>query len=211
VDGSFRYPKETAVGVGVFWGLLALLSVYLMWAYHVERLLMWEDRLRVIGSFCTRDVNFAEITEAKWRVFPAPGGSLVLRTPGGKAVVYFGNYGSVHGPRLKDFFRSALPAELQTGWDAHDEMYTPTPAKEEHTRKTQRWTNSIMGVMGVGLIAFGVINPVNDPASRWISLIIGTLNVAFVGYVVFTARRRAANTPVRPNDTDSPASPRTHP
>src|SRR5262245_64317466 len=100
---------------------------------------MLEDRLRDIGSFRPRGVNFAEVTEARWRVFPAQGGSLVLRTPGGKAVVYFGNYGSVHGPRLRDFFRRTLPAELQTGWDAHDEMYTPD-------RKSTRLNSSHLGI-----------------------------------------------------------------
>jgi hypothetical protein len=212
IDGSFRYPKETAVGFAVFWGLFTLLGVYLMRAYHVERLLVWEDRLRVVGSFRTRDVSFAEVSEARWRVFPAPGESLVLRTPAGKAVVYFGNYGSVHGPRLKEFFRNTLPLEVQTGWEKHDEMYTPTPAKLERARKARRWAHAILAVMGVGLIAVGVLDPFNDPAQRWTNLVFGVLSVAFVGYLLVVERRQASNTAVRSTDgIDAPDSPGTHP
>jgi hypothetical protein len=200
-DGSFRYPKETAVFFAAFWGTLALLGVYLMRAARVERLWVWEDRARVVGSFRTRDVTFAEVTEARWRVFPAPGGSLVLRTPAGKAVIYFENYGSFHGPRLRDFFRNALTLEVQTGWDKHAETYVPNPAKGERARKARRWAYVILGLMGVGLIAVGVTDPFNDPALRWQNLILGAVNVAFVSYMLFAPRRRAAD---NPDGTDTP-------
>jgi hypothetical protein len=192
-DGSFRHPKETAVFFAAFWGMFVLLGVCLMRAARVERLWVWEDRVRVVGSFRTRDVTFAEVTEARWRVFPAPGGSLVLRTPAGKAVIYFENYGSFHGPRLRDFFRTALPAEVQTGWEKHTDTSVPTPAKLERARKARGWAYGTLGVMGVGLIAVGVIDPFNDPVNRWMNLVFGALSVAFVSYVLIAPRRRTDN------------------
>jgi hypothetical protein len=204
-DGSFRHPKETAVFMAAFWGTLTLLGAHLVRAARVERLWVWEDRVRVVGSLRTRDVAFAEVTEARWRAFPAPGGSLVLRTPAGKAVIYFENYGRFHGSRMRDFFRSALPVEVQTGWDKHTEMYVPNPAKLERARKARGRAHGMLAVTGVGLIAVGVINPFNDPLNRWMSLLFGALSVAFVGYVLVAPRPRADN----PDGTGAPDPPST--
>lgn len=206
-DGSFRHPKETAVFFAAFWGMFTLLGVYLMRAARVERLWVWEDRVRVVGSLRTRDVTFAEVTEARWRVFPAPGGSLVLRSPAGKAVIYFENYGSVHGPRLREFFRGALPLGVQTGWDKHSETYVPTPAKLDLGRKARAWAYGILGVMGAGLVGVGVIDPFNDPVQRWTNLVFGALSVAFASYALIAPRRQVST----PDGTGAPDPPQTQP
>ena len=189
VDGSFRYPKEITVFFASFWGMFTLLGIYLIRAYYVERLLVWEDRVRVIGSLRTREVRFTELSEARWRGFPAPGGSLVLRTFDGKAVIHFGAYAGVDVEQLKEFFRGSLPAEAQIGWEKHDETYRATPARAKKNRKARRWAHIFLGLVGAGFIALGVIDPFNNPGERWTHLVVGIVNVVFVSYMMAAERR----------------------
>jgi hypothetical protein len=195
IDGSFRHPKETAVFFLVFWGAFTLLGLFLVRAYLVERLLVWEDRVKAIGSFRTREVMFTEVERVKWRLWGNPGGSVVLYGPGVRLVIWFANYGSVHSERLRDFFRAAIPVERQEAWERYDETFTPTPAKWERAKKARRWGYIILAVMGAGLLSVGLIDPFNDPATRWTNLIFGTLSVAFAGYVLFADRRTGPDAP----------------
>lgn len=193
IDGSFRYPKETAVGCALFWGGLFLMSLYFMRAYLVERLLLWDDRAVVVGSFRTREIHFTEVTQAKWRQWPNPGGSLVLWVREKKAVIHFENYGTVHGNALRVFFSVAIPRDVQTGWETHTNAYVPTP---ERIAKNQRIAWRFLGgmaVLGVALVAVGIWNPFNNPDLRWQCIITGGLTAALCGYP-FLRRRRPIGT-----------------
>lgn len=180
-DGSFRHPVTAAVVFGVFWGLLTLLGLYLARAALVERLVVWDDRVRVVGSFRAREVRFDEVERAKWRRIGNPGGSLVLYAGGVRLVVYFANYGD-HGPRLREFFRAAIPEERQERWEAYAETFVPTPEKTEKGRRRAKRGFAVFAVFGAVLLGVGIADPVNDPVWRWQCIISGALTVAFGAY-----------------------------
>jgi hypothetical protein len=208
IDGSFRYPKETAVGFAIFWGLFLLLSLYVLRAYLIERLLVWEDRVKVIGSFRTREAKFAEVERARWRLWGNPGGSVVLHGPGGRVVIYFANYGRVHAERLRDFLRAAIPVERQEGWDRFTEVFIPTPQKTEKARRAAKWGFAIFAVFGAVLLGVGIADPLNDPVSRWQSIIFGALTVVFGAYCFARVSRQPPNTDTPAGvPADRPATP----
>jgi hypothetical protein len=191
-DGSFRHPEVAAAIFAVFWGLFTLLGVFLVRAYLVERLVVWEDRVRVVGSVRTREARFAEVTRAVWRVFSHPGGSIVLYGPGGKAVIYFGNYGG-HGAGLREFFRRAIPEAVQERWERHAELNgPPPPEKVEKARRARKWVYGFLAVSGAGLLAVGLWDPFGDPVMRWQNLIFGSLSLAFGAYCLARPGRRPA-------------------
>src|SRR5262245_15936875 len=159
IDGSFRYPKETAVVFGVFWGSLTLLGLYVVRAQLVERLLVWEDRVKQVGSFRTREARFAEVERVRWRRMGNPGGSVVLYAPSVRLAIWFANYGSVHSERLRDFIRAAVPVERQEGWDRYAELFVPTPEKTAKARRAAKWGFAGFAVLGAGLLGVGIADP----------------------------------------------------
>jgi hypothetical protein len=175
-DGSFRYPVETALIFACFWGAFTLLGVSLIRAYLRERLEVSAEWVRMVGLFRTREVRLADVWRAEWK---GAGGRLVLRGPDTRVVIWLPNYSRAEQAELREFFRRALPTDIQEGWERHEQLWVPTPEKVAAAVRARRWIYVVLLVMGVGLVGFGAWDPLNDPALRWQNLIFGNLSVAF--------------------------------
>lgn len=193
VDGSFRFPVETATVFAVWWGLMALLGVYVMWASVVERLLLWEDRVRCVGSFRTREVRLADVTRAAWHIGPAGGGSLVLHGPGGKVTVNFPQIEMPARLAVRDYFRTTIPESLQDGWAKYALFYEPTPERIEKARRTEKWLYAVLAVVGAGMVVLGVVVD-DDSAERWKIIIFGGLQAVISVYLFIRSWRSTAAT-----------------
>jgi hypothetical protein len=193
VDGSFPHHKETAVFFGVFWGAFTLLGVWIMWAYHHERLIVSPDEVTMVGSFSTRSVRTADVTRVVWKVF---GGKLTLHSPETRVAIWLQNFPEM--AELRAFFRQAWPADIQEGWEKFEEVYAPPPpVKAQRTRFALVWMYASLAVFGVGFVTIGVCDPNNDPIERWKHLILGAVNLAVAAWV-FRLSRRRAKAPVEP-------------
>jgi hypothetical protein len=178
-DGSFARPIPFAIVSGTFFGLLTLLGLHLLRAYHVERLLLWEDRVKVIGSFRTREVKFAEVERAEWRLHWSVGGSLALHTGAVRVVIHFSNYGYA-GARIRDYLHVAIPLERQECWDMYSMAnMPPTPEMHERVQRQARWVIDQLALVGVVLLWLGITDVYNDPAMRWVSIVCGVVTGMF--------------------------------
>jgi hypothetical protein len=181
VDDSFAGPVMATI-CGTILGLFALLGLWILWAYHVERLLLWEDRVRYIGTFRTREVQLAEVERAKWRLMGDPGGSLVLYAGDVRLVMYFANYGD-HGPRIRDFFRSAIHLDRQERWEAFSDTHMPPSSeKKEKMRRQAKWVFAVYAVIGAMFLGIGIADPFHDVGKRWLNLILGGLMLVYCPY-----------------------------
>ena len=115
IDGSFRFPKSTAIGFGIFWSAFTALGVWIILAYYRERLFASNQGIRQRGCIRSRTVMFDEVVSGRWRRYPN-GGSLVLRSPDRKIVIYFDNFSPDERIELIQFLRSALDDKRQVNW-----------------------------------------------------------------------------------------------
>ena len=166
-DGSFARPVTTAIGFGVFWGLLTLLSASILWSAVVERVVLWEDRVRVVGLRRTREVRFADVTRAEWAFRPATGEAVVLHAPGGPVTVSFSLFEPPNREGVKDFLRCSIPASLQSG-------------HEQAARREMKWVAALIGLCSVALIGLAFLME-DDPVERWFLVAVGAVGcvVAF--------------------------------
>ena len=87
--------------------------------------LMWLNEIvsasgiRQRGCIRTRTIMISELTSARWGG-NLHGGSLMLRRPGCKVVVYFDNFSPDDRAELIQFFRASLDAGKQENWPAFE-------------------------------------------------------------------------------------------
>lgn len=115
IDGSFRFPKQTAIGFGIGWSGFAAVGGWIILAYYRERLFTSDQGIRQRGCIRDRTMIFDEVASARWRRHPK-GGSLVLRDPDHKVVVFFDNFSPTERIELIQYFRAALDETCQANW-----------------------------------------------------------------------------------------------
>jgi hypothetical protein len=120
IDGSYRHPRPTAIGFGMFWSCWVALGGWILLAYSRERLVISTDQIRQSGCFRTRSMLHDEVKSARWRRFFGRGGSLVLRSATTKIVVHFDIFTDVEQADLRIIFRSILDDRVQENWESYE-------------------------------------------------------------------------------------------
>jgi len=90
LDGSFRYPLPTAVGLGCFWGGWFLAAVYTIAFACRDQLTVTAEQLTHKGVFRTHTTPVAAITAVEWIRNP---NRVVVRYPRGRIKLDFDGYG----------------------------------------------------------------------------------------------------------------------
>ncbi|MFZ1937084.1 MAG: hypothetical protein WCB27_21750 [Thermoguttaceae bacterium] len=107
-----------------------------------HRLIVEGDSITQMQLFRTKQVNLADVVEARWRV----GGSGILKLKNASEAIKleFAGYSGAETRQLIKFFHLRLPAEVQKGWkkfwEAKWRMFDePDPARsEEFAEETRR-------------------------------------------------------------------------
>ena len=100
-----------------FWLLFASLSCWLLLAYWREELKINDRQVTQQGVIGRKEIDLHNITAARWRLVPRPGGSLVLRSLAERMTIYLGNFEPMERLWLIRFFRNGLPMPVQEDWD----------------------------------------------------------------------------------------------
>ena len=122
VDGSYRYPRATAAVLVIFWSVWSLLGVYLIRASVRGRLCLSDDGVHQRGAFRSKAVQWAEVSRARWRLFPA-NGSVVIRGPGCRLVIEFGDFVRAERREIIDRLRDSVSIQLQENWEVFQERW----------------------------------------------------------------------------------------
>jgi hypothetical protein len=129
-------PKDRRIYLVVvflsFWGAMACLSLWGLFAYLRERLEIQNGLVSHQGVIGKREIALDAVTDAHWQlgrislgaaITDAPwklgknGGRLELRTPTQRLTVHFENFEPAERLSLYRFFRRTLPERPQRGWD----------------------------------------------------------------------------------------------
>jgi hypothetical protein len=131
-------------GVG---GLLMIVDVL------CRRLIIDGDSVTQVGIFRTKQINLAEVVQARWRL----GGAVILKTLAGTMKVDISGYRGGEARQLIKFFHLCLPAERQRGWEKFWEMKwrsfdEPDPTRrEEFAEATRRLRRRYWMWLAVGV------------------------------------------------------------
>jgi hypothetical protein len=111
---------------------MAGLSALMLVAYWQARLIIHDGLVTDRGVFREKSINLRDVTEARWRVHQ-DGGSVVLRTGSARVVITFGNYEAAERERIIVYLRSALPPEIQVGWNLYAYKVEPFESRPPRT------------------------------------------------------------------------------
>jgi hypothetical protein len=115
VDGSFARPELGALIFGLFWSCWALLGLWLVWVYHRYRLRVDQSGVEQVGGIRTRQLRFSDVLSARWR--GSRYGGVVLRAPGVRLVIDFGDFAASDRSELIALLHDALAQGVQEGWE----------------------------------------------------------------------------------------------
>lgn len=141
-------------GVPLF---MAGLSLWTLADYWRRELTIRGDRIILRGVIRRREIDLRDVTEARWRLKPV-GGSLVLRSGSVRIAIHFEDYEPEERAPLVRSLRSAVPREVQAGWDLFEYGYgylrpRPVPFKpgpDEILLRRGRWTRIFVPALLVG-------------------------------------------------------------
>ena len=111
IDGSFRYPKPTALVFGVFWFCWALVGAYVTACYYRERLWLREDSICKQSVFCESVMLLEDITEIIKRY-----GCIVVRSANTKIRIDLQNYTQQEIHTIVEYFQARLHQKLPDNW-----------------------------------------------------------------------------------------------
>lgn len=142
-DGSFRYPRATAVGLGIFWSGFVALAAYIVWAYCRERLFVGALGIRQRGCFRTKTMKLSDVTRLQWRADK----SVKLWSSDGKIVVHLDNFSPDEREELIHYFRGAVEEARQQKWSQFESLHiSPPPVRK------RGWTGHLLAAT----ILFGI-------------------------------------------------------
>ncbi|HTB62762.1 MAG TPA: hypothetical protein VK737_04160 [Opitutales bacterium] len=134
VDGSFPQPKWDAAVMGLVFGGMTLLSIYIVMKYYRGRLFLEDSQIRKIGCFSSHTMLYADVTQAVWWC----GGNLrglKLRGYSGNLGINFGDYTMEDANEIVGRLRERIPLHAQTGWE---QFANPAQAKRVANPKLAR-------------------------------------------------------------------------
>lgn len=113
-----RRAVVLAVELGIlgFWLAWMALGVWIVLACRRHRLAVHDGQIDDFGVMGQKRMRVPEIVSARWRCGPVRG-SLVLKTASTRLTIDLGNYENEEQRQLIRFFREAVPAPLQSGWE----------------------------------------------------------------------------------------------
>ena len=152
VDGSFRRPLLAACIFGGFWGCLCLVGVWMILVYLRHELHIDSGNVRHRGGLFSGSVCVSRLTAATWKSFTREG-SLTLHESSGSVKVAFGNYTYEERRELIRFFREALVACDQQGWEQFEKRCLPPQVEYRVLQK------KIRGHLRFAATAFAVATP----------------------------------------------------
>ncbi len=183
IDGSFRYPKWTAIGFGVFWSTWFLAGLWMILTYFREEMVVAESVILKQECFRKKTIQISNVSQIIWK----PSGKMIVLSPSSRMKVDLSNFSSDEQDQLTTYFRDTFPPDIQKGWAGFIELRTdsshrPTP---EEARSTAYICVSILfifaGVFGYCWVA--------GLGMQW--LVIGVLNaLAGVWYLWRISKQR---------------------
>lgn len=193
VDGSFTRPKTAALIFGVFWTGFVLLSLWLLAAYFRERLRLGPSAVTCRGVFRVRRLRLRDVNVVVWRRVPA-GGWLVLRTPEKRLKIELDNFTRSELEDIVAYFREAIPASRQKGWEEFDAaVRPPREASRAASARLIFALSAFAAFFGIAGLRRGELGYV----------LLGLLNAAFAAGLLFL-RRRGPSSP-EPGAAHSPS------
>lgn len=163
-DPNIRHPVGFAIltlGVPSF---MAALSAWLLVESFRSELTFGEGWLAYRGVFRETTIDLAEVTSIRWRTWPA-GGSVVLWTESSRLALGLGHYDDEDRERIILHLRSAVPPEIETGWNFFAYRLKPFERRWERTKpgpdevlvRRERWDGYFLPFLAtVGLV--GVVS-----------------------------------------------------
>jgi hypothetical protein len=153
IDGSFLYPKPTALFFGVFCSCMTLLGAWMTLSVIRFRLFVTETAItevRIIGS---TTIEIADASRVVWRRYPAFG-SVIIRTTATKIKIEFGNFARKQRDELMAFCHCRLADEIQEGWSLFADRYAEPIAKHERQARTKLYLFLVLnfGALGAGCL-----------------------------------------------------------
>ena len=121
IDCSFARPKLAALIFGTFWSAFTLFAVWVIVAYFRERLFVGKAAIVQHGIFRSRTLEFGEVLQIKWRIWPV-GGSVVVRTHSEKVTIHLDNFTTDEREELIRFLRETFAVEIQENWSRFEEV-----------------------------------------------------------------------------------------
>jgi hypothetical protein len=135
IDGSFRYPVQTAVFCGIFWGVWFTASLIIIAASLRERLTVTSHSITQQGVFRTRSIAISDIANLRWRTRPVGGGA-AIRSLNARIKIHFDNFTAEERGLLITRLHELISEDNQENWDTFSDVQraSPLPPKES------RWT-----------------------------------------------------------------------
>jgi hypothetical protein len=133
VDGSFPRPKLAALLFALGWSTMALLGIWLWRIYYKYKMLVDAHSLRQQGMWRSQKMEFSEVREIRWYLYPA-GGSVLLTSSHHKMKVEFGNFSWTDRDEFISFLLSAIPAERHVAYEKFCQHFTPTPVRQSRAK-----------------------------------------------------------------------------
>jgi len=133
-DGQVAHPIGAAVLMGSMCLLIVGFGVFGGFKLHTECVGVDHERIEFGRWGRSRVFESIEITSAEWRIAPARG-NLVLRAPGFRFAIWFGDYAKSDFKPLIAALRASVPEAVQEGWPEFDFRYFPDDAERERRRR----------------------------------------------------------------------------
>jgi hypothetical protein len=168
-DGSFRHPVAAAIFMGGIWFGLTAVACLLILCYYRYSLIVSRDVVRRTGCFMTREVRLVFVNRADWGSL-VKGGTLLLSEDNRRLKIHFANYTFRERAELIEFFRAALPATSQEGWDRFESRCMPPRVEYKELR------SQVHRLLRFMVIAWAIALPFMYAIMIWLKLIGGLPN-----------------------------------
>ena len=135
LDGSFKYPFETAVICAIFWGSWFATSIFLIATCVRATLTVTSTSISRRSLFRTKVVTISDVSCLKWRVWSFSGRA-VIQTPATRISIDFDDYTSKERTVLITALRDLVSSDVQQNWDKFDKSMRGDSSLRDKPRET---------------------------------------------------------------------------
>ena len=179
--GNIPNPGLAAAFFGAFWGFWVLLSGYVLLLYRQYSLSIDGKRIRQVGVFSDRTFFCQNVSEIKWKRYPA-GGTIWLSDQSSKLKIDLGNSTKEDRKEIIDRMRGLIAHDLQVGWEEFCQHFES--AKKRTASKRSR--KFLIGIFAFHAIVFTVMGMFVFGRQFVFAAI---LNSVMVAYLLRSAKR----------------------